>query len=165
VSGLFHLIQRGRFPCFSDIHERLAYLDLLVCFASHCECVVHAYALMPNHAHVLLTADAPDSALDFGNSVDKSCDGQVPELELRPIHARRYLLACMRYIELNPVRAHMVGRPADYRWSSYRANALGWNDPAITPHALYYALGRSPEERRRAYARFVGRNRLGAVSP
>jgi putative transposase len=67
------------------------------------------------------------------------------------VQADAYLLACQRYIELNPVRAGMIEAPADYPWSSYRANALGSDDPIITPHALYIGLGESPRQRRSAY--------------
>ena len=62
-----------------------------------------------------------------------------------------YLLACMRYIELNPVRVGMVESPGEYRWSSYRANAGHGEDPAISPHPLYLALGANPQERAHAY--------------
>jgi len=67
------------------------------------------------------------------------------------IQAETYLLACQRYIELNPVRAAMVDDPAHYRWTSYRANALGQADARITPHALYRSLGQDGEARRAAY--------------
>jgi putative transposase len=66
------------------------------------------------------------------------------------IEAESYLLACHRYIELNPVRAHMVA-PEDYPWSSYRCNALGAADPVITPHSLYLALADGDEARRAQY--------------
>ena len=62
-----------------------------------------------------------------------------------------YLLICYRYIELNPVRAHMVTAPADYRWSSHARNAHGAHEPRITPHPLYLGLGASGTERRQAY--------------
>ena len=68
-----------------------------------------------------------------------------------PTEAESYLLACQRYIELNPVRAGMVTHPADYRWSSFRANALGEPDPLLTPHPLYTALAADEGERRQAY--------------
>jgi putative transposase len=57
----------------------------------------------------------------------------------------------MRYIELNPVRAEMVAHPRDYRWSSYAANADGAPGPLLTEHALYRALGATPDARRRDY--------------
>jgi putative transposase len=69
------------------------------------------------------------------------------------IEGDRYLLACQRYIELNPVRAVMVRAPGDYPWSSYRANALGGADPTVTPHALYRELAPCAEARRKAYCR------------
>ncbi len=64
---------------------------------------------------------------------------------------RTYLLACQRYIELNPVRANMVNDPAHYRWSSYRSNALGQSSAILTPHPLYQSLGATGEERQSAY--------------
>ena len=67
------------------------------------------------------------------------------------IQAETYLLACQRYIELNPVRAAMVDDPAQYRWTSYRHNALGQVNPCLTPHPLYLSLGREAKERQAAY--------------
>jgi putative transposase len=146
-----HLIQRSRGSWFSCAQERLSYMELLCTFAPHYECAVHAYVLMENHVHLLVTSSGSSGGADLANALADE------ELEIRPVHARRYLLACMRYIELNPVRASIVARPEDYRWSSHRANALGYTDPIVTPHPLYYALGRSPEARRAAYSRLVHR--------
>ena len=66
-----------------------------------------------------------------------------------------YLLRCYRYIELNPVRAGIVGRPGDFSWSSFRCNGLGHADPLITPHASFRSLGCTEAERSRAYRTFV----------
>jgi putative transposase len=77
------------------------------------------------------------------------------------VQAERYLLLCQRYIELNPVRAAMVDDPAHYRWSSYRVNALGQNDPLITPHPLYTGIAMDDEERRASY-RALFRHQLDA---
>lgn len=170
-----HLIQRtrGHAPCFSCTEDRLSFLDLLCTFAPHHECTVHAYVLMANHVHLLVTASGLRAASEFAQALCERHQRYVAERyaseavlwdedpEIRPVHARRYVLACMRYIELNPVRAHVVARPGDYRWSSFRANALGHDDPIVTPHPLYYALGRSADLRRRAYARFVHRGFAG----
>ena len=157
-----HLIQRtrGHAPCFSCAEDRLSFLNLLCTFSPHHECAVHAYVLMANHVHILITASGLRAASAFAQEL---CEAPLwdENREIRPVHARRYLLACMRYIELNPVRAHLVASPGDYRWSSFRANALGYNDPIVTPHPLYYALGRSADLRRRAYARFVHRGFAG----
>ena len=67
------------------------------------------------------------------------------------IDIERYLLTCYRYIELNPVRAHMVDKPDEYRWSSYRANAYGAANPILTPHRLYLSLGKDKQQRARRY--------------
>lgn len=164
-----HVIQRGRgrAPCFSRAEDRIAYLDLLAENAARCECAVHAYVLMANHVHLLVTPSGPRGALELPQALCERYQRYVAETygsddrlweedhEIRPVHARRYVLACMRYIELNPVRAHLVHRPGDYRWSSFRSNALGQADAILTPHPLYYALGRSPASRRESYARFV----------
>jgi putative transposase len=69
------------------------------------------------------------------------------------IDADSYLLACQRYIELNPLRAGEVEVPGDYPWSSYRANALGQTDSVITPHPVYVALAAQERDRRKAYLR------------
>lgn len=119
--------------------------------------MVHAYARMATHLHLLLTPLRADGA-----SLLARCLG-AGDLDASPVLARRYLLACMRYIELNPVRAGLVRHPADFRGSSYRANALGEPDELVTPHAAYFALGRSAEERRAAYrASFRSRARRPA---
>jgi putative transposase len=174
------MIQRShRALCFLCAADRLAFLNLLCTFAPHHECAVHAYALMANHVHLLMTPSPLSGGSDFVRDVFRRHERYLAELypsavqvwekktEVRPIHARRYLLACMRYIELNPVRAGIVAQAEDFRWSSYRANALGYTDPIVTPHPLYYALGRSPEARRYAYARFVRRGfaRPDSASP
>jgi putative transposase len=124
---------------------------------------------MANHVHLLITPSHILAASDFVRAIREGYQCHIEDRngshdhvwnedgETRPVYARRYLLACMRYIELNPVRAGIVAQAADYRWSSYRANALGYADPIVTPHPLYYALGRSPEARRAAYERFVRR--------
>jgi putative transposase len=107
--------------------------------------MVHAYVLMGTHAHLLLTPLGVDGARPMIDAL------KGRDVDATPVTTRRYVLACMRYIELNPVRAGLVRHPAHYRWSSYRANALGDADPLLSPHALYCALGRSTEERCAAY--------------
>ena len=173
-----HVILRSRSLCFSCTNDRVAYLKLFSTCAAHSECAVHAYALMANHVHFLVTPSNVSGASDLARALCERYQHYVTERygddgklwdedrQIRPVHARRYVLACMRYIELNPVRAHLVSRPGEYRWSSFHSNALGHEDAIVTPHALYYALGRSPEARRRAYTRFVLRGwQPGAQAP
>jgi putative transposase len=124
---------------------------------------VHAYVLMGNHVHLLLTPSREGSVAKLMHSMcahylrdadtTRHRDGTLwdDHYEAFPVHVGRYLLTCMRYIELNPVRARVVASPGQYQWSSYHANALGRKDPLLTPHAHYCALGRSAEARQSAY--------------
>lgn len=133
-----HLVLRGD-PV--DPAATLARLEVAA------QCPVHAYALMGTHVHLLLTPLVPAGAMPLIEALG------AREFDASPVYARRYVLACMRYIELNPVRAGLARHPAHYRWTSYRANALGESDPRVTAHPLYCALGRTAEERRAAYRR------------
>jgi putative transposase len=162
---VLHVIQRGarRSACFFCEEDRHAYLHWLARYAASSGCDVHAYVLMGNHVHLLLTASRKDGAACLVRSLGERYARYVRDthgrgtalwddhLEARPVCPRGYLLACMRYIELNPVRAGLASRPVDYRWSSFRCNALGQEDALVTPHPYYYALGRSPQLRQTAY--------------
>jgi putative transposase len=161
-----HVVQRGRdrCACFSCARDRAAYLDALREGSLRQACAIHAYALMGNHVLLLLTSERPAgpsrlvpgivSAYARYLSDEYGHEGAVWEeaYDATPVHARRQLIACMRYIEDNPVRAGLAPSPGAWRWSSYRANALGAADPLVTPHPCYCSLGRSPEKRRAAYA-------------
>jgi len=184
-----HVVQRGRArsACFSCAGDRAAYLEALRECAARAGCAVHAYALMGNHVHLLFTAVReagaarlmPAIAASYARHLAAAYGHEDPVWEeaydASPVHARRHLLACMRYIEENPVRAGLAARPGAYPWSSYRANALGEDDALVTPHPHYCSLGRSPLERRAAYAALfvragegitpVSRRRSGSLSP
>lgn len=160
-----HLIQRGRgrAACFFRERDGLAYLNWLRVHAERLECAVHAYVLMSNHAHLLVTPAREEGASQLMRAVAGSYARYLAEerghagalweepFDASPVYAPRYLLSCMRYIEDNPVRAGLAADPGAYRWSSFCANAWGRDDPVVTPHALYFALGRSPERRRARY--------------
>jgi len=160
-----HVIQRGndRQRIFFAADDYLAYATWLAEAARDHGCAVHAYVLMTNHVHLLLTpADAesvPRMLQSLGRRYVRAINarrrrtGTLWEGRYRaaPIDSDAYLLRCCRYIELNPVRARMVARPREYRWSSYRFHALGTADPLVTPHPLYMALGRGGAERQAAY--------------
>lgn len=160
-----HIVQRGhnRQPCFfaeEDYHTYLHWLGE----ALHKEhCALHAYALMTNHVHLLLTpqdaAAVPNLIISIGrryvqyvNTVYRRT-GTLWDSRYKSslIQAETYLLTCQRYIELNPVRANMVDDPANYRWSSYRSNALGLGNNLLTPHPLYLSLGADEKERQSVY--------------
>jgi putative transposase len=159
-----HVVQRGRDrgACFSGPRDRIEYLEALR-EAARETCLVHAYALMSNHMHALLTPVLAGgvavlmrcTAERYARHLAGAYGQEAPIWEERfdgtPVHARKYLFACMRYIELNPVRAGLVRDARAYRWSSCRANADGEDDALVTPHPAYFALGRSPEARQAAY--------------
>jgi putative transposase len=161
----WHIIQRGnnRSVCFHAEEDYRFYLQYLKEFATKYGCAIHAYVLMTNHVHLLLTPDKPDSAallmkhlgqryVQYINRTYKR-SGTLWEGRFRSCLAQTedYLLACYRYIELNPVRAAMVNQPQDYRWTSYHANAQGKADPLITPHEQYLRLGQDEATRYEAY--------------
>jgi putative transposase len=160
-----HVIQRGNnreavFYCDED-YER--YREWLAAAAAENDCAIHAYVLMTNHVHLLVTPDAPESVPRMMQALGRRYvryvnaayrrTGTLWEGRYRaaPIDSDAYFLSCCRYIELNPVRAGMVRRPRDYSRSSYRAHALGKADALMSDHALYRALGRSGPDRQSAY--------------
>jgi len=184
-----HVVQRARErrACFSCAGDRAAYLEALGECATRAGCAVHAYALMGNHVHLLVTfactagparlmpAIAAGYACHLAAAYGHEDSVWEETYDASPVHARRHLLACMRYIEENPVRAGLAPHPGAYPWSSYRANALGEDDAVLTPHPHYCSLGRSPLERRAAYAALfarageritpVSRRQSGSLSP
>ena len=140
-----HLIQRGnnRVACFSHDNDYLMYLAHLRQLAEKYECAVHAYCLMTNHVHLLITPNAAGACTglmrDLGQRYVQYFNrrhertGTLWEGRFRSclVESAHYVLACYRYIELNPVRARMVDDPAEYRWSSYRCHAMGEHDPLL----------------------------------
>jgi putative transposase len=160
-----HIIQRGnnRSPCFASRSDYLVYLAMLRECAFDCGCALHAYVLMTNHVHLLLSPSDEDSASTmmqrlgrryvcyFNRRHDRT--GTLWEGRFRSsvVQDERYLMICHRYIELNPVRASIVENPSDYPWSSYQANALGQSDSLLTQHVLYTRLGNDAMTRQVAY--------------
>ena len=166
VAGIpLHIVQRGhnRGPCFFDDQDRQAYLNWLGEALQREHCSLHAFVLMTNHVHLLVT---PERAASIPRLIIAIGRRYVPyfnrtyrrtgtlwdsRYKSSLVQEETYLLFCQRYIELNPVRAAMVTDPADYQWSSYRHHAYGETDPMVTPHPLYLALGADPIERQAAY--------------
>ncbi len=160
-----HIVQRGnnRQASFFSEDDYRFYLDCLDEASIKYGCTVHAYVLMTNHVHLLVTPRAPDSVSRTMQSVGRRYVQYVNYHYKRSgtlwegrhkaslVQTEKYLLTCYRYIELNPVRANMVSRPDEYPWSSYRANAQGAEDRLLRAHTEYLALGTTPEERQNAY--------------
>ena len=160
-----HVVQRGhsRQPIFFEENDYRGYLRWLGEGAGRYQCQIHAYVLMTNHVHILITPQnnngisrmmqyvgrhyVPYINFQYGSS------GTLWEGRFKAslVHESEYLLTCMRYIELNPVRANMVAHPRDYHWSSYRANGEGKQDRLLSHNAVYMALGKSVDQRKINY--------------
>lgn len=160
-----HVIIRSKdhLDIFLEEEDYSFYLSCLEDAAERYQCAIHAYVLMPNHVHLLVTPETKQSlsrtlqsigrryAQYFNQAFDRTGSLWDSRYKATVIDAKRYLLTCMRYIELNPVRANLVKHPKAYRWSSYRYNALGEKSLILAPHKLYRKLGRSVSARQAAY--------------
>ena len=165
-----HVLQRGinRAACFAGDPDRVLYLALLEKLSTRYSCAVHAYVLMTNHVHLLVTperADGPSLLMKhFGQRYVQYFNrkhgrtGSLWEGRFRSsiIDSEGYLFRCQRYIEMNPVRARLVVRPGDYPWSSYASNANGAPSTLITPHERYLSLADQQAERHAAYRALFG---------
>lgn len=164
-----HVIQRGnnRQPIFADDADRRFLLALLEEGAHKFEVAVHAYVLMDNHFHLLLTPGTQEGLPQMMQAVGRRYVRYFNDRHQRSgtlwegrykstlIQSERYLLACMAYIDLNPVRAGMVTQARDFPWSSH-AHYIGIRtERLLTPHALYWELGNTPFAREAAYAELV----------
>lgn len=168
-----HVIQRGnnREACFYHEEDYDAYLSFLGDAARKYRVAVHAYVLMTNHVHLLVTASDEKGLGLMMQSLGRKYvryfnfrygrSGTLWEGRYKAalVDTEHYLLTVYRYIELNPVRANMIRRISDYPWSSYRCNALGVLDPLITPHPIYSQLDKSDKKRQLAY-RMLFRGRI-----
>jgi len=160
-----HVVQRGnnREPIFFDDGDYKAYLRWLEEGAGRYHCDIHAYVLMTNHVHLLVSPRNQDSISRMMQYIGRRYVPYINHTYGRTgtlwegrykgslIQDEQYLLTCMRYIELNPVRANMAKHPRQYRWSSYAANAYGKENPLMTPHDCYRRLGRTYQARQQAY--------------
>lgn len=160
-----HIIQRGNNRCtiFQAEGDYYYYLEKLLEASEKHECKIHAYVLMTNHVHLLATPLREDSFSKMQQLIGRYYvpyfnrryhrTGTLWEGRYRAtlIENEKYFLACMRYIESNPVRANMVDSPVFYPWSSYHANALGKHNPLIHFHEQYLSLGNSNKNRQTAY--------------
>jgi putative transposase len=160
-----HVIQRGnnRSVCFAAEQDFSAYTNWLKEYSVEHGVAIHAWVFMTNHVHLLLTPKT-DGALSammqalgrryvryFNHHYQRSGTLWEGRFKSSVVQSETYLLQCYRYIELNPVRASMVGDPAEYPWSSYRSNGLGVETDLCTPHHEYLKLGRNKQERMVVY--------------
>ena len=160
-----HIVKRGhnRDACFFAEDDYLSYRHWLGEALKDTGCALHAYVLMTNHVHLLLTPPSGEAVSRFIMALGRRYVQYINKTYRRTgtlwdsryksslVQADEYLLTCQHYIELNPVRARMVDEPAHYRWSSYRSNALGQMDTLLTPHATYLSLANNEEARQSNY--------------
>ena len=164
-----HVVQRGndRQACFATNVDYGQYLQELGEAALKHDCAVHAFVLMTNHVHLLVTPSGTGAISRLMQAVGRRYVGSFNARYRRTgtlwegrfkaalIDSERYLMACYRYIELNPVRAGMTTMPGDYPWSSYAHNAWGKQHPLITPHQKYLNLVLDPAARQTAYRELI----------
>jgi putative transposase len=156
-----HVTQRGVNRCaiFLDDEDRSHYLRLFRDACIRWSVAVYAYVLMDNHVHLLLgttgRGDLSSSMHCLGHTYVQAFNGRHGRVGTLwqgrfkgcLVGSENYLLAVMRYIELNPLRAAMVGRIDAYRWSSADAHLGLRSDPLVTPHALYLGMAKTPANR------------------
>ena len=164
-----HVIQRGnnRQAIFTSDEDRRYLLELIEGYARDLKVAIHGYVLMSNHFHLLATPETGTGLPELMQAVGRRYvryfntrqqrSGTLWEGRYRStlIQAERYLLACMVYIDLNPVRAGLVAEPAQYPWSSHRHYAGMAVDRLVTPHPLFWSLGNTPFARELAYGELV----------
>jgi len=160
------VIQRGnnRDLIFVKDEDYHFYLAKLKDACQKFDCDIHAYVLMTNHVHLLMTPHSENAISKVMQSIGRyyvqhfnyqyKRTGTLWEGRYKAtlLDSEQYLLVCSRYIELNPVRAKMVSHVAEYPWSSYRYNAMGEENPLITPHLIYQKLGSSDEACQSSYS-------------
>ena len=164
-----HIIQRGnnRQAIFASTADYQLLLDLLQENAQKQQVAIHGYVLMSNHFHLLATPETAEGIPQMMQAVGRRYvrnynlrhqrTGTLWEGRYRStlIQTERYLLACMAYIDLNPVRAGLVADPADYPWSSHQHYIGRTPDKLVTPHALYWEMGNTPFARDQSYVDMV----------
>lgn len=164
-----HIVQRGnnRDACFFSDQDYMRYLEDLTIAARKSACELHAYVLMTNHVHLLVTPHESNGASLMMQGVGGRYVRYISDTYQRTgtlwegrfkaflVDTETYFLTCMCYIELNPVRAAMAASPSEYRWSSYLANVEGKAEPRITAHECYLRLGNDAESRQQNYRELV----------
>jgi REP-associated tyrosine transposase len=171
VPGLsLHVMHRGhnKMPVFSETADCEHFLALLEAAAGRHDVSVHCYALMKNHYHLVATpatVDALPRAMQqlghryvkyFNRKYQRTGTLWGGRYRAILIADERYWLTCLRYVELNPVRAQVVDAPEVYRWSSYRTHALGERSRWLREHDVYRRLGSNADERQTAYRTICG---------
>ena len=164
-TGIFHITCRGnnRMSIFHCDDDYFTFLKLLRYYKAKYSVLLFHYVLMNNHVHLIISTTIPHTLTKFMHGLNltyaqyyrKKYKGighfWQDRFKSILIETDRYLLACGRYIELNPVRAKIVTKPEDYLWSSYRFYAFGEPSDIVDINPLYASLGNSEKERQEKY--------------
>jgi putative transposase len=167
-----HVIQRGinRQICFTSDADIAAYANWLAEGLKKFGLQLHAWVFMTNHVHLLLTPSDDNATSNlmrylgglyvryFNHRYARTGGLFEGRFKSSVVQDDEYLLTCLRYIELNPVRAGMVTDPGDYRWSSYAAHAFNKEIGMWSPHSLYLSLGQNATARARRYREMMIEN-------
>jgi putative transposase len=183
LAGLpHHVVQHGhnRQPIVADDEDRRMWLSLLRDVALAQGVSVHAWVLFDDHFHLIATPPSATALSRMMQALGRRYVGWFNRRHARSgtlwegrfraaaLEPSRWLLACMRYVELHPVRAGMVVTAAEHRWSSFAHHVGERADPLVTDHPAYWALGNTPFERHAAFRRLVeaglGRDDLAAIT-
>ncbi|CUS47148.1 MAG: transposase [Idiomarinaceae bacterium HL-53] len=165
----YHLTQRANYKqfCFRDNQDFSVFKKHMMYAKTASESSVHAYVIMSNHMHILVTGNLETSVSKFmkllngryeryfnkkHNEVGTLWGGRF---HAEPAYEAYIVMNMYKYIELNPVKARLVMRPEDYEWSSFRCNALNQSDDLVTPHEYFMDLGADPPSRAATYKEFV----------
>lgn len=168
-NGFYHVFCRGhnKQNIFHEENDFLKYLKILSESKVQYQLSLYHYVLMSNHPHLIVQAPTGNDLSSFMRKFNQTYAqyfrakyggvGYVWQDRFKSflIQEGNYLLACGRYIELNPVRAGIVKDPKDYRWSSYRHYALGETSKIVDLNPAFLALSGNPELRRKKYILFV----------
>ena len=168
----YHIVQRGnnREPCFYSEQDYATYLTFLKDSAEIFGVAIHAYVLMTNHVHMLVTpigdGDISRMMQSLGRKYVRYFNAMYQRtgtlwegrFKSNVVDTEKYLLTVYRYIELNPVRADMVDHASEYPWSSFQYNGAGWEVSLITPHDEYLRLEKNHEKRQKAYRKLFQGN-------
>ena len=160
-----HVVQRGnnRDPIFFDESDYHTYFEWLEAGAIRYQCNIYAYVLMTNHVHLLVSSSNKEGISRLMQYIGRHYVPYINHTYGRTgtlwegrfkcnlVQDEQYLLSCMRYIELNPLRANMVKNVKDYPWSSYLHNAYGKKNKLVTKHGIYLSLGKDEISQRKAY--------------
>jgi len=160
-----HIVQRGinRRSCFRCEQDFRSYLAALRETSGQYRVAIYAFVLMTNHVHMLAVPAREDAISRMMQQLGRKYVSYFNKLHVRTgtlwegrfrssvIASERYLFACYRYIELNPVRAGLVRSAREYKWSSYRANAMNLPDGLVSASPEWLALGQSRAARAAEY--------------